>query len=162
MAMAHASGVGRSAQAEAPECSGRTSCQITFGLRVNGYGVIGKRVADAVRAQPDMHLVGISDITSDYRVKTAVVLGLPRVSCRAIRPPPCARWESLRSRTCTTGSSSSRGRPRATRCSRRPPPLPASRWSACETGQSVVDGDEHEFGLDAVERRCISCYCRVG
>lgn len=46
-------------------------------VAVNGYGVIGKRVADAVRAQPDMHCVGISDITSDYRVKTAVVLGLP-------------------------------------------------------------------------------------
>ena len=46
-------------------------------VAVNGYGVIGKRVADAVRAQPDMHLAGISDITSDYRVKTAVVLGLP-------------------------------------------------------------------------------------
>lgn len=44
---------------------------------VNGYGVIGKRVADAVRAQPDMRLTGISDITSDYRIKTAVVLGLP-------------------------------------------------------------------------------------
>lgn len=46
-------------------------------VAVNGYGVIGKRVADAVRAQPDMHLAGISDVTSDYRVKTAVVLGLP-------------------------------------------------------------------------------------
>ena len=46
-------------------------------VAVNGYGVIGKRVADAVRAQPDMHLAGISDITSDYRIKTAVVLGLP-------------------------------------------------------------------------------------
>ncbi|OBB76463.1 type II glyceraldehyde-3-phosphate dehydrogenase [Mycobacterium sp. 852014-52144_SCH5372336] len=43
---------------------------------VNGYGVIGKRVADAVRAQPDMHLVGVSDVVSDYRIKTAVALGL--------------------------------------------------------------------------------------
>jgi glyceraldehyde-3-phosphate dehydrogenase/erythrose-4-phosphate dehydrogenase len=32
---------------------------------VNGYGVIGKRVADAVRLQPDMVLVGVSDIISD-------------------------------------------------------------------------------------------------
>ena len=46
-------------------------------VAVNGYGVIGKRVADAVRAQPDMQLDGISDITSDYRIKTAVVLELP-------------------------------------------------------------------------------------
>ena len=46
-------------------------------VAVNGYGVIGKRVADAVRLQPDIELVGISDIVSDYRVKTAAVLGLP-------------------------------------------------------------------------------------
>lgn len=46
-------------------------------VAVNGYGVIGKRVADAVRLQPDMELVGISDVVSDYRIKTAVVLGLP-------------------------------------------------------------------------------------
>lgn len=44
---------------------------------VNGYGVIGKRVADAVRLQPDMELVGVSDVVSDYRVKAAAVLGLP-------------------------------------------------------------------------------------
>ena len=41
---------------------------------VNGYGVIGKRVADAVRLQPDMELVGVSDIISDYRIKVAVRL----------------------------------------------------------------------------------------
>ncbi|MFQ5795339.1 MAG: type II glyceraldehyde-3-phosphate dehydrogenase [Candidatus Bipolaricaulia bacterium] len=46
-------------------------------VAVNGYGVIGKRVADAVRLQPDMELVGVADVVSDYRVKTAVVLGLP-------------------------------------------------------------------------------------
>lgn len=46
-------------------------------VAVNGYGVIGKRVADAVRAQPDMRLAGVSDVTTDYRIRTAVVLGLP-------------------------------------------------------------------------------------
>lgn len=46
-------------------------------VAVNGYGVIGKRVADAVRAQLDMELVGVSDVTTDYRIKTAAVLGLP-------------------------------------------------------------------------------------
>jgi len=44
---------------------------------VNGYGVIGKRVADAVRVQPDMELAGVSDVTTDYRIKTAAVLSLP-------------------------------------------------------------------------------------
>lgn len=44
---------------------------------VNGYGVIGKRVANAIRAQPDMKLVGVSDVVCDYRVKTAAALGIP-------------------------------------------------------------------------------------
>lgn len=44
---------------------------------VNGYGVIGKRVADAVLKQPDMELVGVSDIISDYRIKVAAGLGIP-------------------------------------------------------------------------------------
>src|SRR3989339_93892 len=44
---------------------------------VNGYGVSGKRVADAIKIQPDMELVGVADVVSDYRVKAAVVLGLP-------------------------------------------------------------------------------------
>lgn len=46
-------------------------------VAVNGYGVIGKRVADAVRVQPDMELAGISDVVTDYRIKTAATLGLP-------------------------------------------------------------------------------------
>ena len=46
-------------------------------VAVNGYGVIGKRVADAVRLQPDMELVGVADVATDYRVKAAVVHRLP-------------------------------------------------------------------------------------
>jgi len=46
-------------------------------VAVNGYGVIGKRIADAVRMQPDMELVGVSDVVSDYRIKTATALGIP-------------------------------------------------------------------------------------
>ena len=46
-------------------------------VAVNGYGVIGKRVADAVRLQPDMELVGVADVVSDYRVRVGVALGLP-------------------------------------------------------------------------------------
>jgi len=46
-------------------------------VAINGYGVIGKRVADAVRLQPDMELIGVSDIGSDYRIQTAVSLGIP-------------------------------------------------------------------------------------
>ncbi|MEM0504635.1 MAG: type II glyceraldehyde-3-phosphate dehydrogenase [Sulfolobales archaeon] len=43
---------------------------------VNGYGVIGKRVADAVAKQEDLHLVGISDVVADWRVKMASTKGI--------------------------------------------------------------------------------------
>lgn len=46
-------------------------------VAVNGYGVIGKRIADAVAAQEDMELVGIADVVSDYRVKVAIGKGYP-------------------------------------------------------------------------------------
>lgn len=44
---------------------------------VNGYGVIGKRIADAVVAQEDMELVGVVDISNDWRIKVAVEKGYP-------------------------------------------------------------------------------------
>ncbi len=46
-------------------------------VAVNGYGVIGKRVADAVMLQPDMELMGVSDVASDWRIKIANVKGIP-------------------------------------------------------------------------------------
>jgi glyceraldehyde-3-phosphate dehydrogenase (NAD(P)) len=46
-------------------------------VAVNGYGVIGKRVADAVTLQDDMQLVGVADVVSDYRIKVAVERGYP-------------------------------------------------------------------------------------
>lgn len=44
---------------------------------INGYGVIGKRVADAVNLQDDMELVGVCDIITDWRIKIAVKKGFP-------------------------------------------------------------------------------------
>ena len=44
---------------------------------VNGYGVIGKRIADAVAVQDDMELVGVADVVSDWRIKIAVERGYP-------------------------------------------------------------------------------------
>jgi glyceraldehyde-3-phosphate dehydrogenase (NAD(P)) len=40
-------------------------------VAVNGYGVIGKRVADAVASQDDMALVGVADIEADWRMRVA-------------------------------------------------------------------------------------------
>lgn len=52
-------------------------------VAVNGYGVIGKRVADAVAAQDDMELAGIADVVSDWRVQVAVGRGLPLYAANA-------------------------------------------------------------------------------
>ena len=41
-------------------------------IAVVGYGVIGKRVADAINVQDDMNLVGVCDVISDWRIQNAV------------------------------------------------------------------------------------------
>lgn len=41
-------------------------------IAVIGYGVIGKRVADAINLQDDMTLVGVCDVISDWRIQNAV------------------------------------------------------------------------------------------
>ena len=46
-------------------------------IAVNGYGVIGKRVADAVAAQDDMTLAGVADVATDWRVAVARAKGYP-------------------------------------------------------------------------------------
>ena len=42
----------------------------------NGYGVIGKRVADAVTRQDDMELVGVVDVVNDWRARVATKRGM--------------------------------------------------------------------------------------
>jgi glyceraldehyde-3-phosphate dehydrogenase (NAD(P)) len=44
---------------------------------VNGYGVIGKRVADAVACQDDMELTGVSDVVINYHIRVAAERGYP-------------------------------------------------------------------------------------
>ncbi len=46
-------------------------------VAVNGYGVIGKRVADAVMLQPDMELIGVCDVAKDWRIKVANLKEIP-------------------------------------------------------------------------------------
>ncbi len=43
----------------------------TIRVAVNGFGVIGKRVADAVTLQDDMELVGVADVVADVRLTSA-------------------------------------------------------------------------------------------
>jgi glyceraldehyde-3-phosphate dehydrogenase (NAD(P)) len=42
---------------------------------INGYGTIGKRVADAVRKQPDMEVVGVAKTRPNFEASTAVEKG---------------------------------------------------------------------------------------
>jgi glyceraldehyde-3-phosphate dehydrogenase (NAD(P)) len=44
-------------------------------VALNGYGVIGKRVADAIACQDDMELVGVADIAMDWRLRVAARKG---------------------------------------------------------------------------------------
>ena len=44
-------------------------------IAVNGYGTIGKRVADVIRAQDDMEVIGISKTKPNYEAAVAHQLG---------------------------------------------------------------------------------------
>ena len=44
-------------------------------VAVNGYNVIGRRVADAVALQSDMQLVGVAKLKPDYKARSAVEKG---------------------------------------------------------------------------------------
>lgn len=46
-------------------------------VAVNGYGTIGKRVADAVAKQPDMTVVGVAKTRPNYEARRAVARGYP-------------------------------------------------------------------------------------
>jgi glyceraldehyde-3-phosphate dehydrogenase (NAD(P)) len=46
-------------------------------VAVNGYGTIGKRVADAVAKQPDMELVGVAKTRPSFEAERAVAKGYP-------------------------------------------------------------------------------------
>lgn len=48
-----------------------------------GYGVIGRRVAEAVLLQPDMALAGVADVAADWRVAQAVHRGMPLFAANA-------------------------------------------------------------------------------
>ena len=51
---------------------------------INGYGVIGKRIADAVMLQDDMELVGVTARTPDYRLFAANKKGIKLLAFKII------------------------------------------------------------------------------
>ena len=50
---------------------------MTVKVAINGYGTIGKRIADAILKQDDMELVGVTKFTPDYTVMLATKKGIP-------------------------------------------------------------------------------------
>ena len=44
-------------------------------VAINGYGTIGKRVADAIGCQKDMEVVGVTKTKPDFEAKLAVKKG---------------------------------------------------------------------------------------
>ena len=46
-------------------------------VAINGYGTIGKRVADAVRQQPDMEVLGVAKTRPNFEAETAIQKGFP-------------------------------------------------------------------------------------
>ena len=57
-------------------------------VAVNGYGVIGKRVAAAVTLQEDMSLAGVSEVVTDWRARMVTRSG---VSAVRRHRRPCGR-----------------------------------------------------------------------
>lgn len=54
-------------------------------VAVNGYGTIGKRVADAVTAQPDMTVLGVAKTRPNFEAKQAIENGYPLYAAVAER-----------------------------------------------------------------------------
>lgn len=52
-------------------------------VAIVGYGVIGKRVADAVALQHDMRIAGVVDLATDWRLRTAARHGFPLFAATA-------------------------------------------------------------------------------
>lgn len=56
-------------------------------VAIVGFGVIGKRVAEAVQLQPDMELVGVADIFADWRLAEVARRDIPFFAATAEAVP---------------------------------------------------------------------------
>src|SRR4051794_2678652 len=57
---------------------------------VLGYGVIGRRVAEAARLQDDMELVGVAGPSASHSLRDARLSGLPVYVCDEAKPGEAA------------------------------------------------------------------------
>ena len=137
-------------------------------VAVNGYGVIGKRVADAVTLQQDMELVGVADVVTDYRIRLAVERGYPvyaatddaRAEMEAERVPVAGTLADLLDRAdvvvdCTPKKVGARNRPLYQQRGIK------SIWQGGEkhevAGYSFVAQVNYAGALDRDSARVVSC-----
>ncbi len=71
-------------------------------ILVNGYGTIGKRVADAVSQQKDIELVGIAKTKPDFEARLAIEKGYP-IFCSADKNIELFKKEGLGARKLEDG-----------------------------------------------------------
>ena len=72
-------------------------------VALNGYGTIGKRMADAIARQPDLMLAGIEELRPNFEIRTARAKGCPVVvsgvgnaaDFRATGPDAAGRLDEL-------------------------------------------------------------------
>ena len=50
---------------------------VTIKVAINGFGTIGKRVADAIDAQDDMEIVGVTKTGPSFGCELAIKRGFP-------------------------------------------------------------------------------------
>lgn len=62
-------------------------------VAVNGYGVIGKRVADAVACQDDLVLAGVADVGAEWRIRVVGHKG-DALYARIKFGASCDRWRA--------------------------------------------------------------------
>ncbi|NUQ10745.1 MAG: type II glyceraldehyde-3-phosphate dehydrogenase [Gemmatimonadaceae bacterium] len=137
-------------------------------VAVNGYGVIGKRVADAVALQNDMTLVGVADLVTDYRIRVAVERGFPvyaateegRAGMEAVGIPVAGTLDELLSQVdvvadCTPKKIGAENRPRYQAAGVK------SIWQGGEkhevAGYSFVAQANYAGALDRDSARVVSC-----
>ncbi|HEU5173601.1 MAG TPA: type II glyceraldehyde-3-phosphate dehydrogenase [Gemmatimonadaceae bacterium] len=137
-------------------------------VAVNGYGVIGKRVADAVALQTDMELVGVADVVSDYRIRVAVERGYAifsaaeqaRASMEAVGIPVAGTLDDLLSHAdvvvdCTPKKVGAQNRPRYRTAGVK------SIWQGGEThevaGYSFVAQVNYAGAVGRDSARVVSC-----
>ena len=137
-------------------------------VAVNGYGVIGKRIADAVALQDDMELVGVADVITDYRIRVAVERGYPvyaatveaRAAMEAAGIPVAGTLEDLLTQVdvvadCTPKKIGAQNRPRYEAAGVK------SIWQGGEkhevAGYSFVAQVNYEGALGRDSARVVSC-----